>query len=115
MMKDPMANTVVLRKVKDTLKDSVFEQLQWAIDALKVGNYWDAKHSPLELTYKPTGQKIIFRGADKPKKIKSIKFSKGYCKFIWYEELDEFSGMAEIRNINQSLMRGGPEYFAFYS
>jgi PBSX family phage terminase large subunit len=115
MMKDPLANAVILRKVKDTLKDSVFEQLQWAIDTLGVAQYWDSKTSPLELSYIPTGQRIVFRGADKPKKIKSIKFSHGYCKFVWFEELDEFSGMAEIRNILQSLLRGGPQYYVFYS
>ena len=115
MMRDPFANAVGLRKVKDTLKDSVFEQLIWAIDILGVSNYWSDKQSPLELTYKKTGQKILFRGADKPKKIKSIKFSYGYCKYIWYEEEDEFTGPEEIRLINQSLMRGGPEFTVFYS
>lgn len=115
IMKDPLANGVALRKVKDTLKDSVFEQLLWAIDTLGVRNHWGDKLSPLELTYKKTGQKILFRGADKPKRIKSIKFSKGYCKIIWYEELDEFTGPEEIRTINQSLMRGGPEFLVFYS
>lgn len=115
MMKDPLANAVVLRKVKDTLKDSVFEQLSWAIDILGVSEYWEEKQSPLSLTYIPTGQKILFRGADKPKKIKSIKFAKGYCKFVWFEELDEFAGMAEIRLILQSLLRGGPKYIVFYS
>lgn len=115
IMRDHDANAVSLRKVKDTLKDSVFEQLQWAIELLGVSQYWHESVSPLSLTYLPTGQKIIFRGADKPKKIKSIKFSKGYCKFIWYEEVDEFSGMEEIRMINQSLMRGGPKFIVFYS
>lgn len=115
MMKDTLANAVALRKVKDTLKDSVFEQLQWAIDILGVSGYWETKLSPLELTYKPTGQKILFRGADKPKKIKSIKFSHGYCKFVWFEELDEFAGMAEIRLILQSLLRGGKNFIVFYS
>jgi phage terminase large subunit len=115
MMRDPFANAVVLRKVKDTLRGSVFEQLTWAIEILKVSNYWDIPESKLELTYLPTGQKIVFRGADKPKKIKSIKFAKGYCKFIWYEELDEFSGPEEIRTINQSLMRGGADFIVFYT
>jgi phage terminase, large subunit, PBSX family len=115
MMKDPLANAIALRKVKDTLKDSVFEQLQWAIDILGVSAYWDAKQSPLSLTYLPTGQKILFRGADKPKKIKSIKFSKGFCKYVWFEELDEFSGMDEIRLILQSLLRGGKNFIVFYS
>lgn len=115
IMNDPRANAVVLRKVKDTLKDSVFEQLQWAIDILGVSDSWKSKESPLSFAYIPTGQKILFRGADKPKKIKSIKFSKGYCKYIWYEELDEFTGPEEIRIINQSLMRGGPRFVVFYS
>lgn len=115
MMKDPLANAIVLRKVKETLKDSVFEQLVWAIEALGVSDSWHAKHSPMEITYLPTGQKILFRGADKPKKIKSAKVSKGYFKFIWYEEVDEFSGMEEIRMINQSLMRGGKKFIVFYT
>lgn len=115
IVKDPNANGVALRKVKDTLKDSVYEQLCWAIEILGLSQYWHKSISPLCLTYTPTGQKILFRGADDPKKIKSIKFSKGYCKFIWYEEVDEFNGMEEIRMINQSLMRGGKEFVVFYS
>jgi PBSX family phage terminase large subunit len=115
IMKDPNANAVVLRKVKDTLNESVKEQLIWAINTLKVEDYWDIPDAKLTLTYKPTGQQIRFRGADKPKKIKGIKFAVGYTKLIWYEELDEFTDMAEIRMINQSLMRGGPTPMVFYS
>lgn len=115
IMKYPDANAVVLRKVGLYLKDSVFEQLQWAISALSVEAYWDVKLSPLELIYNPTGQRIIFRGADKPKKIKSTKVRKGYIRYIWYEEVDEFNGPEEIRTINQSLMRGGETFDVFYS
>lgn len=115
IMENSEANAVALRKVKDTLRDSVYEQLCWAIEILGVAELWDMPESKLVLTYKPTGQQIRFRGADKPKKIKSIKFKKGYCKYIWYEELDEFSGMEEIRMINQSLMRGGQKFVVFYS
>lgn len=115
VMEDPKANAVALRKVKDTLKDSVYEQLCWAIEVLGVEDYWDIPESKLVLTYIPTGQQIKFRGADKPKKIKSIKFRHGYCKYLWYEELDEFASMEEIRMINQSLMRGGEKYVVFYS
>lgn len=115
MMQDGKANALVLRKVAVNLKDSVYEQLLWAIEALGVGNLWADKLSPLQLVYKPTGQKILFRGADEPRKIKSTKFRKGYCKYIWYEEADEFAGMQEVRTINQSLMRGGSSFFVFYS
>lgn len=115
MMKDSNSNCVALRKVGLNLKDSVYEQLEWAIKMLGVEQYWLSKLSPLELVYIPTGQRIIFRGADKPKKIKSTKFKSGYCKYIWYEEVDEFNGMEEIRTINQSLMRGGESFCVFYS
>lgn len=115
MMKDKNANCVALRKVGMNLKDSVYEQLEWAIKMLGVEMYWQSKLSPLELIYIQTGQRIIFRGADKPRKIKSTKFRNGYCKYIWYEEVDEFGGMEELRTINQSLMRGGESFCVFYS
>lgn len=115
IMRDPNANAVVLRKVGLYLKDSVYEQLIWGIEKLGVSHLWQQKLSPLELIYVPTGQRIIFRGADKPKKIKSTKVRKGYIKYIWYEEADEFTGMEEIRMINQSLMRGGSCYTVFYT
>jgi len=115
MMKDPEANCVAMRKIRDTCKDSIYAQFLWAIDALGVSEFWKATVSPMELTYTPTGQKIIFRGLDTPLKLKSIKFSKGYAKFVWYEELAEFAGMEEIRSVNQSLMRGGETFVAFYS
>lgn len=115
MMQHPDANAVVIRKVGMYLKDSVYEQLVWAIDKLGVSHLWKQKLSPLELVYVKTGQRILFRGADKPKKLKSTKVHKGYIRYIWYEEVDEFNGMEEIRTINQSLMRGGEKFDVFYS
>lgn len=115
MMQHKDANAVVIRKVGLYLKDSVFEQINWAIDKLGVSNLWQTKLSPLEFVYRPTGQRIIFRGADKPKKLKSTKVSHGYVRYIWYEECDEFNGIEEIRTINQSLMRGGAKFDVFYS
>lgn len=115
MMEDPDANAVVLRKVKDTLRESVYEQLLWAIDILGVSSEWKESLSPLALIYKPTGQKIIFKGADKPKKVKSSKFRRGYAKYIWFEEVDEFGGPQELRVINQSLVRGGEDIQVIYS
>lgn len=112
---EDFTNAVALRKVKDTLHDSVFEQLAWAIEKLGVSHLWNIPQTKLEITYLPTGQKILFRGADRPKKIKSTKVKKGYIKYIWYEELDEFHGPEEIRTINQSLMRGGEKFIVFYT
>lgn len=115
IMEDPEANAVAIRKIGNTIKDSVFNQLVWAIEQLGVSHLWNVPEAKLELTYNPTGQKIKFRGADKPKSIKSIKFTHGYCKYTWYEEIDQFKGPEEIRTINQSLMRGGERFFIFYT
>ncbi len=115
IMQNPDTNAVAIRKVGMYLKDSVYEQLIWAIDKLGVTSKWRQKLSPLELIYIPTGQRILFRGADKPRKLKSTKVHKGYIRYVWYEECAEFNGMEEIRTINQSLMRGGTKYMVFYS
>lgn len=115
MMQDPKANAMAMRKVGRFLEESVFEQLVWAIEALGVSDKWKLRKSPLGLTYIPFGNRIIFRGADDPKKIKSVKLSNGYFKYIWFEERAEFDGQEEERNILQSLMRGGPKYIVFYT
>jgi len=106
MMSDPIANAVILRKVGETLRDSVYEQCIWAIEKLGVAHLWYGQVAPMRLIYKPTGQKILFRGADKPEKIKSIKVARGEIRYVWYEEAVEFEAMEDIRNINQSLVRG---------
>ncbi len=83
MMKYPEANTLVVRKVFRTLKDSCFTELKWAIYRLGVQDFWDIKESPLEMTYRPTGQKIYFRGLDDPLKVTSITVEKGYLCWMW--------------------------------
>lgn len=108
-------HAVVARKVANTLKNSVYAQMEWAISELGLYDEFDFKKSPLEITYKRTGQKILFVGVDDKAKIKSLKVPFGYVGVVWYEELDQFAGMAEIRNINQSLLRGGEKYWCFYS
>lgn len=108
-------NALVLRKVGNTIKDSVFAQYQWAISTLGVSDFWDTKNNPPELIYKPTGQRIVFRGADKPLKLKSIKMAYGYIGITHFEEKDQFSGRKEIRTILQSTMRGGEVFWNFES
>ncbi len=115
IMRDRRANAVAIRKVGAYLRDSVLMQLIWAADMLGVADEWEVKTSPPEMVLKSTGQKILFRGADKPQKLKSTKAARGYIKYIWYEELAEFGGAEEIRSINQTLMRGGEDFKVFYS
>ncbi|MCK9479004.1 MAG: PBSX family phage terminase large subunit [Firmicutes bacterium] len=115
IMKDNGANGIAFRKFGTDLKESVFNQLLWAIDILGVAEYWEQRLSPLKLTYKPTGQEILFRGVDDPQKPKSIKLRNGYFKFVWFEEADQFEGMDEVRTINQSLLRAKCNAKVFYT
>ena len=113
MMKYPAANTLVVRKTFRTIKDSCFTELKWAISRLCVQDFWKITESPLEMTYLPTGQKIYFRGADDPLKLKSFRPPFGYVKFLWFEELPEFHGETSIRSITQSAIRGTDKAIIF--
>ena len=115
LIRNPQTHAVVFRKVANTLRDSVFAQYMWAIDKLGMARLWKSRTQPMELIYTPTGQKIMFRGADDPMKIKSIKVPFGYIAVTHFEEKDQFAGRAEIRTILQSTMRGGPAYWNFES
>lgn len=108
-------HALVLRKVGNTIKDSVYAQIKWAISKMGLEEEFKFKTSPFEITYKPTGQKIYFRGADDPLKIKSIKPEFGYIGIVWFEELDQFAGPEEVRNIQQSAIRGGDKAYRFKS
>lgn len=112
---NPQIHALCCRKVGNTLRDSVYSQILWAIDVLGLNKEFECTKSPLEITYKPTGQKIYFRGADDPIKLKSIKPQFGYIGVLWFEELDQFAGDEECRNIQQSVIRGGDEAYIFKS
>lgn len=107
---------LLIRKVGNTLKDSVFSQMQWGIDKLaetysEVGKHWKPTKSPLEIKNENTGQIIYFRGADDPVKIKSIKPPKGkYIGIVVYEEFDQMNGMNEVGTIDRSVIRGGEDF-----
>lgn len=113
VMEDPNIHAVVIRKIGNTIKNSVLPQIVWGLEQLGVLDKFRVKLSPPEITYKKTGQKILFFGLDDPAKVKSIKLPFGYVGIVWFEELDQFSGMEEIRNVLQSLLRGGPSYQVF--
>ena len=116
---NPTYCAIVIRKVGNTLKDSAFAQTQWGLDKLGESNpsivdNWKCTKSPLEIKNIKTGQMIYFRGADDPGKIKSIKPPKNmHIAIIVYEEFDQMNGMAEVRKIDQSVMRGGDDFVVF--
>ena len=112
---NPLMHWVVVRKVGATLKDSVYAQVKWAINELGLTEEFDYKTSPLEIIYKKTRQRIYFRGADDPTKLKSIKTEFGYIGILWIEEKDQIKGEEEERSIKQSVLRGGDESYYFSS
>lgn len=109
MMKYPQANTLVVRKTFRTLKDSCFTELKWAIHRLGVDAFWEIKESPLEMTYKPTGQKIYFRGLDDPLKVTSITVDIGCLCWMWIEEAYEISSEDDFNMLDESIRGAVPE------
>ena len=109
IMDYPESNMLVVRKVYRTLKDSCFTELKWAIKRLKVEAWWDIKESPLEMTYKPTGQKIYFRGLDDPLKITSIAVEVGALCWMWIEEAYEITSEADFDTLAESMLGDLPE------
>lgn len=109
LVKYPMANILVVRRVYNTLRDSCYAELTWAIRRLKLEKWFDCKTSPLEITYRPTGQKIYFRGLDDPLKITSITVSRGCLCWLWIEEAYEIDDEKDFDMLNESIRGTVPE------
>lgn len=106
LMKYPESNLLVVRAVFNTHKDSTFAQLKWAQEKLGVSHLWQNNISPLEMTYKPTGQKVLFRGFDDVLKLASTTVSKGYLCWVWIEEAFEIASEADFDTLDLSVPRG---------
>lgn len=103
MMQHPEANLLVIRKVFKDHKDSTYTQLKWAMNQLGVFHLWDCRLSPLEMIYKPTGQKIMFRGLDNPMSVTSITVEKGYLSWAWFEEAFQVVNEDDFNKIDMSI------------
>ncbi len=103
LMKYPNANLLVVRKSYRTLKDSCFTELRWAIHRLCVDDFWEYRLNPLEITYKPTGQKIYFRGLDDPLKVTSITVDVGSLCWLWIEEAYEITKESDFDMLDESI------------
>ncbi len=106
LMKYENSNLLVVRQVMNTHRDSTFAQLKWAQEKLNVGNLWSNTVSPMEMTYLPTGQKILFRGFDDVLKLASTTVPKGYLNFVWIEEAFEIAKEADFMKLDLSVPRG---------
>lgn len=116
ILRYPDANAVCFRKVANTIQNSIFPQIVWAIYQLGVEQLFKIpKKYDTPIEYLPTGQRIYFMGLDDPDKVKSIKTIKGYIAITWFEELDQFAGEKELRKVTQSTKRGGQLFWDFRS
>lgn len=112
MMKYPLANTLVVRRVFNTHKDSTWTQLKWAVNVLGVSHLWNFSKSPLEATYIHTGQKILFRGLDDPMSITSITVEHGYLCWAWFEEAFQIMNEDDFNKVDMSIRGELPQgYF----
>ena len=110
MMKLKDSNLLVVRKVFDTHRGSTFAQLKTAMKRLKVSHFWKCTTSPMEMTYLPTGQKIIFRGLDDPLKITSVTVEVGYLCWAWFEEMYQVENEDDFNKVDMSIRGAVPEH-----
>jgi len=109
LMKYRLANLLVIRKFYKDHKDSTYTQLKWAINDLGVRHLWEAKLSPLELTYIPTGQKVLFRGLDEPQSITSITVERGFICWAWFEEFFQVTNEQDFNMVDLSIRGSIPD------
>lgn len=109
IVSNPVINWLVIRKTERTLRDSCFAQLKWAMRRLHVEKYFRCSVSPLEITYIPTGQKILFRGLDDPLKVTSITVDSGCLCRLWIEEAYEITKEDDFNRLDESIRGQLPE------
>lgn len=105
---------VAIRRYKNGMKDSIFEECLTAIDRLGLGEYFTYTVSPLQINCTLTGYSIYFRGLDDPQKIKSLKAKKEQFRLVVFEECQEIETEAKTRSVIQTLGRGGKNCSILY-
>ncbi|MBO5852318.1 MAG: PBSX family phage terminase large subunit [Clostridia bacterium] len=106
LLKYKESNILVVRAVMNTHRDSTFAQLKWAQEKLGVAHLFKNTVSPMEMTYLPTNQKILFRGFDDVLKLAGATVEKGYLNFVWVEEAFEIDSLEDFEKLDLSVPRG---------
>ncbi|ELJ9288525.1 PBSX family phage terminase large subunit [Staphylococcus pseudintermedius] len=113
LMKYEWSNLLVVRRFSNTNKQSTYTDLKWATNQLGVAHLFKFNESLPEITYNPTGQKILFRGLDDPLKITSITVDVGILCWAWFEEAYQIETFDKFSTVVESI-RGSldePEFF----
>ena len=115
LSRDEDANALVMQRISADIRDSTYAQMMWAFDQLGLSEEWEGAHSARRIRNVRTGQLVVFKGADDPRKTKGVKLERGCLSYLWLEEVDMFGGMADVRTIRQSATRGDGHQVRFYS
>lgn len=111
----PGEHAAAVMKRKNSLRDAVYAQVVWAIHEMGLDDEYEMPASTFKIRKRSTGQLIFFAGCDDPHKTKGLKPPFGFIGFLWFEESDQFKGMAEIRTVRQSAARGGERTIVVYT
>lgn len=103
IMNYPKSNAVVVRNVYNTHKDSTYAEIQKGAERLGALGKFKFTVNPFEITYKPTGQKILFRGFDDVLKLTSINVAKGHLCWVYVEEAFEIVDPADFDTMDESI------------
>lgn len=102
---DKDAHVVYTRRFKIDLRGSVYNQFMKTVIRYNDLENWEFKQSPMCAIYKPTGQMVMFVGADKPISLKSFNVPFGYVKLLIHEECDEMAGLEQMDSIEDTFLR----------
>ncbi|MDC8307896.1 PBSX family phage terminase large subunit [Pediococcus acidilactici] len=97
------ANIVCVRENAVNLRDSVFNQIKWAIDMLGMTSEFRSSVSPMKIEHIRTGSTFRFYGADNPEKLKSNTISNVIA--LWYEEISNFKSGEVFDQSNSTFVR----------
>lgn len=114
IMQYPWANLLVLRRYSNTNKQSTYTDMKWAAAKLGVYDLFKFNESIPQITYKPTGQKIIFVGLDDPLKVTSMSVEVGYLCWLFVEEAYQIDNMGDLDTVIESIRgkaEGVPDFF----
>ena len=103
IVKKDKANIVIIRKVANTIRDSVYLKIQWALGKFGILNDFSCTVSPFKITHLKTGSSFYFYGQDDFQKLKSNDI--GNIIAVWYEEAAEFAKAEDFDQTNVTFMR----------
>ena len=110
ILSDPRRNVIIIRRMNTTNRTSTFATLCMLIDhpdhdnpEISLRDYFHINNNTMTITYKPTGQVIMFFGMSDPEKITSTRMVHGFLTDIYVEEAFELKDYEDWRKVDGSL------------